>query len=184
MPRQLLLSASPAPWTRQIERPFSKMTDREFRDVLTGRVFTSSGDSISVDVGVLERSDRVHVVPGDFGWDDVGTWAALARVREGVPLARALGAGKQFPPMLIHMIASGESWQTVQIPHRLYAAVRKLYPESRPPFRARCFDVRLFSSAITDGSGTTPCTETTSSGEEPQETIGGRLAASSTTTLS
>ena len=32
-------------------------------------------------VMVLERSDRVAVIPGDFGWDDVGTWAALARVR-------------------------------------------------------------------------------------------------------
>ncbi len=38
--------------------------------------------SISVDVGVLERSQRVLVIPGDFGWDDVGTWAALARVRD------------------------------------------------------------------------------------------------------
>ena len=38
--------------------------------------------SISVDVGVLERSDRVLVLPGDFRWDDVGTWAALRRVRE------------------------------------------------------------------------------------------------------
>jgi mannose-1-phosphate guanylyltransferase len=37
--------------------------------------------SISVDVGVLERTDRVVVIPGEFGWDDVGTWAALARVR-------------------------------------------------------------------------------------------------------
>lgn len=36
---------------------------------------------ISVDVGVLERSDRVLVVPGSFDWDDVGTWAALRRVR-------------------------------------------------------------------------------------------------------
>jgi mannose-1-phosphate guanylyltransferase len=36
---------------------------------------------ISVDVGVLERSDRVLVVPGDFAWDDVGTWGALHRVR-------------------------------------------------------------------------------------------------------
>ena len=36
---------------------------------------------ISVDVGVLERSSRVLVLPGDFGWDDVGTWAALHRVR-------------------------------------------------------------------------------------------------------
>ncbi len=37
--------------------------------------------SVSVDIGVLERSRRVLVRPGDFGWDDVGTWAALARVR-------------------------------------------------------------------------------------------------------
>ncbi len=37
---------------------------------------------------------------------------------------------------------------------------------------------------MSSGFGTTPVTETTSSGEEPQETIGGRLAASSVTTLS
>lgn len=36
---------------------------------------------VSVDVGVLERSKRVRVVPGDFGWDDVGTWSALRRVK-------------------------------------------------------------------------------------------------------
>jgi mannose-1-phosphate guanylyltransferase len=36
---------------------------------------------VSVDVGVLERSDRVMVMAGDFGWDDVGTWGALRRVR-------------------------------------------------------------------------------------------------------
>ena len=38
--------------------------------------------SIAVDHAVLERSSRVIVIPGDFGWDDVGTWAALARVRQ------------------------------------------------------------------------------------------------------
>ena len=37
--------------------------------------------SVSVDVGVLERSERVLVLAGDFGWDDVGTWAGLRRVR-------------------------------------------------------------------------------------------------------
>ncbi len=41
--------------------------------------------SVSVDVGVLERSSRVFVVPGDFGWDDVGTWASLHRVRAADP---------------------------------------------------------------------------------------------------
>ena len=37
--------------------------------------------AIAVDVGVLERSAKVFVLSGDFGWDDVGTWAALHRVR-------------------------------------------------------------------------------------------------------
>ena len=41
----------------------------------------AAAQPVSIDVGVLERSARVAVVPGDFGWDDVGTWEALARVR-------------------------------------------------------------------------------------------------------
>ena len=44
-------------------------------------LFFTRARSVSVDVGVLERSHRVLVLPGDFGWDDVGTWAALRRVR-------------------------------------------------------------------------------------------------------
>lgn len=36
---------------------------------------------IAVDLSHFERSNRVAVVPGMFPWDDVGTWAALARVR-------------------------------------------------------------------------------------------------------
>jgi len=43
--------------------------------------FFAGVKSVSVDVGVLERSSRVLVIPGRFGWDDVGTWGALARVR-------------------------------------------------------------------------------------------------------
>lgn len=43
--------------------------------------FFATVQSVPIDVGVLERSDRVLVLPGAFGWDDVGTWAALHRVR-------------------------------------------------------------------------------------------------------
>jgi mannose-1-phosphate guanylyltransferase len=52
--------------------------------------------SISVDVGVLERSSRVMVIPGDFGWDDVGTWAALRRVRKLDPAGNA-SSGAAWP---------------------------------------------------------------------------------------
>jgi mannose-1-phosphate guanylyltransferase len=47
----------------------------------TAERFFASVTPITVDVGVLERSARVLVLPGDFGWDDVGTWGALRRVR-------------------------------------------------------------------------------------------------------
>jgi mannose-1-phosphate guanylyltransferase len=37
--------------------------------------------AVSIDVGLFERSAAVAVVAGDFSWDDIGTWEALARVR-------------------------------------------------------------------------------------------------------
>ena len=43
--------------------------------------FFEAVTAISIDVGVLERSEKVAVVPGHFDWDDVGSWEALSRVR-------------------------------------------------------------------------------------------------------
>lgn len=37
---------------------------------------------ISIERGLFERADNLVVVPGDFGWDDVGTWASLRRARD------------------------------------------------------------------------------------------------------
>lgn len=34
-------------------------------------------DSISIDYGVMEKADNVFILPGDFGWSDVGSWDAL-----------------------------------------------------------------------------------------------------------
>jgi general secretion pathway protein F len=34
---------------------------------------------------------------------------ASARVREGAPIGRSLAASRMFPPMMIHLISSGES---------------------------------------------------------------------------
>jgi mannose-1-phosphate guanylyltransferase/mannose-6-phosphate isomerase len=39
-------------------------------------------ESVSVDYGILERSDRVAVIPADMGWSDVGSWTALYEILE------------------------------------------------------------------------------------------------------
>ncbi len=41
-----------------------------------------------------------------------------------------------------------EAWQFVDIPNAIYEAVRVIYPESRPPFRARPFDVQLIGGIV------------------------------------
>ncbi len=37
--------------------------------------------AISIDYGVMEKSHRIAVVPAEFGWSDVGSFAALSEVR-------------------------------------------------------------------------------------------------------
>jgi preprotein translocase subunit SecA len=46
------------------------------------------------------------------------------------------------------LIGTGQSWKTVPIPLEIYDAVRKIYPESRPPFRCRCFDVQIIGGLV------------------------------------
>ena len=45
------------------------------------RVFPAA-PSISIDYGVMEKSQKIAVVPADFGWSDVGSFAALSEVHE------------------------------------------------------------------------------------------------------
>ena len=46
---------------------------------VTGKVF-SKIEPISIDYGVMERSDKVAVIPADLGWSDVGSWTALDEI--------------------------------------------------------------------------------------------------------
>lgn len=38
--------------------------------------------SESIDFGVMEKASEVYTIPGNFGWDDVGSWLALERVNK------------------------------------------------------------------------------------------------------
>ncbi|MGB0879046.1 MAG: mannose-1-phosphate guanylyltransferase [Polaribacter sp.] len=34
-------------------------------------------ENISIDFGIMERAENVHILPVEFGWNDLGTWGSL-----------------------------------------------------------------------------------------------------------
>ena len=36
--------------------------------------------SESIDYGIMEKAKNIYVIPGNFGWDDVGSWLSLERI--------------------------------------------------------------------------------------------------------
>ena len=51
--------------------------------------------SVSIDYGVMEKLPRgdVFCVPGDFGWNDVGSWSALGELRPADAAGNTLATG-------------------------------------------------------------------------------------------
>ncbi|MET3113839.1 mannose-1-phosphate guanylyltransferase [Pedobacter sp. CG_S7] len=38
--------------------------------------------NISIDFGIMEKADNVYVLPAEFGWSDLGTWASIYEMAE------------------------------------------------------------------------------------------------------
>ena len=34
-------------------------------------------ESISIDYAVMEKAERIYVLPAEFGWSDLGSWGSL-----------------------------------------------------------------------------------------------------------
>ena len=49
-------------------------------------------ESISIDYGIMEKAASVKVIPGDFGWNDVGSWSAVYELSEKDKESNALQA--------------------------------------------------------------------------------------------
>jgi len=49
--------------------------------------------SISIDYGVMEKADNAFMMPGDFGWSDVGSWDALWEISARDNQGNALTGG-------------------------------------------------------------------------------------------
>ena len=44
----------------------------------------------SIDYGIMEKTEGIRVVPGDFAWNDVGSWAALGAIRAADPAGNVI----------------------------------------------------------------------------------------------
>jgi mannose-1-phosphate guanylyltransferase len=53
--------------------------EQAFKDNAVAEVFPRL-KKISIDYAVMEHSQKVYVVPGNFEWDDIGDWVALERL--------------------------------------------------------------------------------------------------------
>lgn len=38
--------------------------------------------SESIDYGIMEKADHIYIITGSFGWDDVGSWLAVGRIKK------------------------------------------------------------------------------------------------------
>lgn len=46
--------------------------------------------SESVDYGIMEKAENIYTIPGTFGWDDVGSWLAVERIRKSNELGNVV----------------------------------------------------------------------------------------------
>lgn len=60
---------------------YSKRLGKPGSDAALKNLYKNS-ESISIDYGVMERAFNVAVVKADFKWDDVGSWAAMYRLKQ------------------------------------------------------------------------------------------------------
>lgn len=51
---------------------YQPLLEKEFFD------FTS----VSIDYGIMEKSPNIYIIPGTFGWDDVGSWLAVEHIKK------------------------------------------------------------------------------------------------------
>lgn len=42
----------------------------------------SQFESVSIDYSIMEKASNIYILPGSFGWDDVGSWLAMERINE------------------------------------------------------------------------------------------------------
>ncbi len=141
-----------------LEPKFRKLSDKDLRgqvEVFRARIdkgesaadvmaeaFAVAREAMDRSVGIRQifnpaREFDPSTLPASVQDAYARTKAAMEATPECEPDGEWLGHEQMIP-----------GWQQVDIPNEIYEAVRELYPESRPPYRARPFDVQLIGAMV------------------------------------
>lgn len=64
---------------KEVEKLSDSLSSENNKNAINS--FYQGCPSISIDYGIMERSESVFVVPASFGWNDVGSWRAVYDLR-------------------------------------------------------------------------------------------------------
>ena len=83
------------------------------QDEVLKNVFPSL-PSESVDYGIMEKASDIYILPGNFGWDDVGSWLAIERIK---------GSNSSHNTITGNVIALDTTNCTIEAANKLIAVV-------------------------------------------------------------
>ncbi len=69
-----------SPATYEALHNLDKVNEEELQNYINNNYINT--ESISIDYAVLEKSEKIFVIPSEIGWDDIGTWKSVERYRE------------------------------------------------------------------------------------------------------
>jgi preprotein translocase subunit SecA len=139
------------PQVRKLSDAQLRVKTEEFRtridkgekpEAVMNEVFAVAREAMDRAVGIRNIFNPAHAFdPGRLSSEGQALYARvseqIAQTPPAPPSGPFLGCEQEQP-----------GWRQVEIPLALYEEVRRLYPESRPPFRARPFDVQLIGAMV------------------------------------
>lgn len=67
--------ATHMPQMYELTKPLAALKPNQFHDALNA--IYSKAESISIDYAISEKADNLVLIPGDFGWNDLGDWKVV-----------------------------------------------------------------------------------------------------------
>jgi preprotein translocase subunit SecA len=121
-----------------------RMAAGESREAMLDEVFAVGREAMDRAVGIRNIFNPLHASKFDPSRLPDGARALYEETKAKIDALEPAPPEGEF----LGCAEPQGGWLQVDIPNGLYEAVRELYPESKPPFRARPFDVQLIGAMV------------------------------------